>query len=242
MAEIKDSGMRREFETGAVRDICADEKGRCDLLPLDVVAQQMHSVVLNEIEGFKQTHDVIYLHNALDRFCSKRYRSKAEMMLEVSIHFADGAKKYSPDNWKKGIPLSSYIDSGIRHYLKWLAGWEDERHDRAFVWNMLCAIWTKKHKPELDDIGGTYTLEEVVEELGVELETGKPKRKTFLENYFEEHPQQYKGDYFELQNCVDDVYGTATDCEEDCGNNCRYCWNRVMPECTSGEEKKGEGK
>lgn len=34
---IKDSGNRREFETGAVRDI-QEGKGRCDLLPLDVVA------------------------------------------------------------------------------------------------------------------------------------------------------------------------------------------------------------
>ena len=34
---IKDSGNRREFETGAVRDI-QEGKGRCDVLPLDVVA------------------------------------------------------------------------------------------------------------------------------------------------------------------------------------------------------------
>lgn len=33
---IMDSGERRRFSTGAVRDI-ADGKGRCDLLPLDVV-------------------------------------------------------------------------------------------------------------------------------------------------------------------------------------------------------------
>ena len=31
--ELKDSGARREFGTGAVRDI-QDDKGRCDLLPL----------------------------------------------------------------------------------------------------------------------------------------------------------------------------------------------------------------
>ena len=34
---IKDSGNRREFSTGAVRDM-AEGKGRCDLLPLDVIA------------------------------------------------------------------------------------------------------------------------------------------------------------------------------------------------------------
>ena len=35
---IKDSGNRTEYETGAVRDI-QEGKGRCDLMPLDVVAE-----------------------------------------------------------------------------------------------------------------------------------------------------------------------------------------------------------
>ena len=37
MTQILDSGNRTEFSTGAVRDM-QDDKGRCDLLPLDVVA------------------------------------------------------------------------------------------------------------------------------------------------------------------------------------------------------------
>lgn len=39
-AMIKDSGDRREYETGAVRDMAAG-KGRCDLLPLDVAAMML---------------------------------------------------------------------------------------------------------------------------------------------------------------------------------------------------------
>lgn len=34
--KLKDSGERREFGTGAVRDI-QEGKGRCDLMPLDVI-------------------------------------------------------------------------------------------------------------------------------------------------------------------------------------------------------------
>lgn len=37
---IQDSGQRREFATGAVRDI-QEGKGRCDLLPLDVAARTL---------------------------------------------------------------------------------------------------------------------------------------------------------------------------------------------------------
>lgn len=38
MAELKDSGARREAGTGSVRDV-AEGKGRVDLMPLDVVAR-----------------------------------------------------------------------------------------------------------------------------------------------------------------------------------------------------------
>jgi hypothetical protein len=73
------------------------------------------------------------------------------MFLEVAKHFEEGAKKYGDDNWRKGIPARVYIDSAVRHYLKFLRGDTDEPHDRAFCWNILCCIWTCKHKPELND-------------------------------------------------------------------------------------------
>lgn len=63
------------------------------------------------------------------------------MILEVAKHFEEGAKKYGEHNWQKGIPVKCYIDSAIRHYLKWHRGDQDEPHDRAFVWNLLCCIW-----------------------------------------------------------------------------------------------------
>ena len=39
-AHIKDSGDRTEFSTGAVRDM-REGKGRCDLMPLEVVARYL---------------------------------------------------------------------------------------------------------------------------------------------------------------------------------------------------------
>lgn len=147
---IKDSGNRRKFESGAVRDI-DDSKGNTTLLPLDEVARLLQSTEISCIQEFKKTGDAIWLYAAIQEFNKKRGWSDAESMLELSKHFAEGMKKYGKDNWKKGIPISSYMDSGIRHYLKVKAGWEDENHDRAFVWNMMCAIWTMNNKPELDD-------------------------------------------------------------------------------------------
>ena len=153
--EIKDSGERREFETGAVRDI-QEGKGRCDLLPLDVVAKYLLThekgdLVLLAISTFIKTTDNDYLRVALDKFCKANDWDHPTLILEVAKHFEEGAKKYGEYNWQKGIPTHCYIDSAVRHYLKWLRGDEDEPHDRAFVWNILCCIWTCEHKPELND-------------------------------------------------------------------------------------------
>lgn len=148
---IKDSGERRQFGTGAVRDI-QEGKGRCDLLPLDVVAKIMKDKILKDLGDFQESGKTEYLYNCFIQFQSDiPCMYLTTRILEVSKHFEEGAKKYGEYNWQKGIPIRCYIDSAVRHYLKWLRGDKDEPHDRAFCWNILCAIWTCKHKPELND-------------------------------------------------------------------------------------------
>jgi hypothetical protein len=152
---IQDSGNRTEFDSGAVRDI-QEGKGRCDLLPLDAIALVMglnenHHRPIVEIQSFIENGISIELVFALEWFCTLRKWDKPTMILEVSKHFEEGAKKYGENNWQKGIPVKCYINSAIRHYLKWLRGDQDEPHDRAFCWNIICAIWTCINKPELND-------------------------------------------------------------------------------------------
>lgn len=137
---IKDSGERTEFETGAVRDMRAG-KGRCDLMPLSVVAEVMDDDIIRDIATFQTSGNWPDLSIAILRFAHERKWSLYDMMLETSIHFEEGAKKYGENNWQKGIPIKCYIDSAVRHYLKWRKGDTDEPHDRAFVWNLLCCMW-----------------------------------------------------------------------------------------------------
>ena len=169
MSEIKDSGNRREFSTGAVRDM-AEGKGRCDLLPLDVISDlfvelkcekyERVNIILNYLnsaleiwKGELLSWDsnrmdcvVDFLYDALKEFFKQSdFADIPTMVLELSVHFEQGANKYTEDNWKRGIPVNCYIDSAIRHYLKWLRGDTDERHDRAFVWNIVCCIWEVEH-------------------------------------------------------------------------------------------------
>ena len=137
---IKDSGERREFNTGAVRDI-QEGKGRCDLMPLKVVAKFLDNDVISAIALFTKDYDTQYLYAALQFFVDKYYTDETTVFLEVSKHFEEGAKKYGEFNWQRGIPVNCYIDSAIRHYLKFLRGDTDEAHDKAFVWNVICCIW-----------------------------------------------------------------------------------------------------
>ena len=159
---IKDSGERREFESGAVRDITED-KGRCDLLPLDVISDLMirrkYRNILINIENFKRDGIISHLLYALIDFASIEYgigfrgqeAEVANMILEVAKHYEEGAKKYKERNWEKGIPVHCYIDSATRHLLKHIRGDKDEHHERAFVWNILGCLWTICHKPELNE-------------------------------------------------------------------------------------------
>jgi len=64
-------------------------------------------------------------------------------MFEVAKVFEEGAKKYATRNWEKGIPLSRFLDSGLRHALKYLRGDRDEPHDAMASWNFLCLIETR---------------------------------------------------------------------------------------------------
>ena len=106
--EIKDSGTRREFETGAKRDM-QEGKGRYDLLPWQ----------------------------AIDR---------------LAKHCEQGASKYGERNCEKGIPLSSLLDSSIRHLSKYMMGWKDEDHLVAAFWNIAYALYHEEVNPEMQNI------------------------------------------------------------------------------------------
>lgn len=159
---IKDSGERREFETGAVRDM-AEGKGRFDLMPLSEIAyifskdDRIHSIILDLSWMLDPESKCLYpfLTNAIYNFiayCKNKdledvtLSDVAEYMLEVAIHFEEGAKKYGEHNWEKGLPLNSYIDSATRHLMKYVSGMTDERHDRAFIWNLLAYAYTANHQ------------------------------------------------------------------------------------------------
>lgn len=161
---ILDSGSRSVFvdENGkqlGQRDI-QEDKGRFDLIPLDIVARYIekrgvcreYADVLRSIENYKTSKDYTYLEEALVSFGMACNMSWYEMLDEVSLHYRDGARKYSEDNWRNGgLPVKSYLSSGVRHLCKFIDEQNDEPHHRGFIWNILGALWTIENRPELID-------------------------------------------------------------------------------------------
>jgi hypothetical protein len=108
LSVIQDSGTRREFETGAVRDM-SEGKGLPVCFPPDA-------------------------------------------LLRLSKHYENGAKKYGKFNYMKGLPVSSFIDSALRHLLKYMTGCDNEDHLSAAAFNILGAMQMEEVKPEMQDL------------------------------------------------------------------------------------------
>ena len=120
--DLKDSGERRQFSTGAVRDRGA-------------------------LKGLPALRAVHALH---------RY----------DLHNERGSIKYAARNWEQGMPLSEFFNSAQRHADKLLAGYNDEDHEAAWLWNVMHFIETKYRidagilPKELDDMPYTFQNQE----------------------------------------------------------------------------------
>lgn len=105
---ILDSGTRREFATGAVRDM-SEGKGSMYAMPPAAI-------------------------------------------IRLSKHYEAGAKKYTMHNYMKGIPVSSFMDSALRHIFKYLDGQSDEDHLAAAAFNILGAMQMEERNPDMVDV------------------------------------------------------------------------------------------
>lgn len=76
---------------------------------------------------------------------------------ELALVCERGAIHYAPRNWEKGMPVSRFISSALRHLQQALERREDEPHLAHAMWNCMAAIHTvemiarKRLPAELDD-------------------------------------------------------------------------------------------
>ena len=75
-----------------------------------------------------------------------------ESILRLSKHYENGAKKYQRWNFRKGIPISSFIDSACRHLAKYQCVMDYEDHLAAAAFNVLGAMLMENTMPEMNDL------------------------------------------------------------------------------------------
>lgn len=83
-------------------------------------------------------------------------------ILRLSKHYEAGAKKYGRWNYTKGIPVSSFLDSALRHLFKYMDGWDDEDHLSAAAFNILGAMEMEAKNKSMIDLpnrGGKQTFD-----------------------------------------------------------------------------------
>lgn len=89
--------------------------------------------------------------------CSQSEKLIQILVLSMGNYWAD---KYGDRNWGKGQPLSRYMDSAMRHMVRFMMGDRSEDHLSAARWNLHGLIHTqemidRKLLPkELDDLVG----------------------------------------------------------------------------------------
>ena len=70
----------------------------------------------------------------------------------LAKHMQKSLKDHPERNWESGIPMSSFLDSAIRHLFNYMDGQNDEDHLCSAAWNILCAMWTEEKLPNMQNI------------------------------------------------------------------------------------------
>ena len=79
-------------------------------------------------------------------------------LLRVSRQMEGALSEHEERNWERGIPMHSFLDSAMRHLFKYMDGWDDEDHLAAAATNVLMALWTEDHLPDMQDIPARVAL------------------------------------------------------------------------------------
>lgn len=76
----------------------------------------------------------------------------------LAIHYEKGGIEHEDRNWEQGLPIHSFVDSAIRHIIRYMKGEHKEPHLVAALWNIIGAVETEERialgilPKELDDM------------------------------------------------------------------------------------------
>lgn len=73
-----------------------------------------------------------------------------EALKRLAALYAAGAKKYSEDNWRKGMPYRRVYASLLRHMFAFAEGEKTEDHLASIVFNAMALMYYQEKK--MDDL------------------------------------------------------------------------------------------
>jgi hypothetical protein len=94
----------------------------------------------------------------------------------LAATYGEGAVKYPPGNWMKGIPASDLINHAMTHIMQWLAGDTSEDHLAHATWNLFSVMHFEQTRPDLIDCVSRVKLLEAQKRIIVALQQTDPKR------------------------------------------------------------------
>jgi len=148
---------RQKFLSGAVREHSYN-KPNPNYIPFDVIDYVFEYVnqlpyPINNDNYTLDNLDVIYykIHfdkknrsELLNSLCISVYlllRYNEKSLYSLMLVMNDGAKKYEPDNWRKGFPIERTLQSLIRHACFYMNDKENAEHLGGYIANCLFIIY-----------------------------------------------------------------------------------------------------
>jgi len=82
------------------------------------------------------------------------------MLRRLAVHYENGAIKYKPRNWEKGLSVAHCVDSLKRHMDQYIMGDKVEDHLAAVIWNAAAIMHYEEAFPltntEIHDLHPLY--------------------------------------------------------------------------------------
>ena len=79
----------------------------------------------------------------------------------LAVIMEKGGKKYSAYNWLKGMPMSEFLDSAMRHLRQYQEGDRKEDHLGQCGFNIMALIEFEETRPDLDDISNIWKKDKI---------------------------------------------------------------------------------
>ena len=58
----------------------------------------------------------------------------------------EGALKYAPNNWLKGLPIDNLLNHALAHLVQFVMNDSSEPHASHLVWNIMAIIYFERRK------------------------------------------------------------------------------------------------